>query len=140
MYTTEGVFSWKSRTVASSSDCNLRGVVVVITKAKAEESTSPINRENDKATDVHTTRKESLNNLVVVVVFTANLCCLWLWRNILLLWDLEDRASVVAFFFGNWGKWQRRKPVEIREEEEEDAAPAISFFRFSRCRWRWFRY
>lgn len=62
--------------MASSSDCNLRGVVVVITKAKAEESTSPINRENDKATDVHTTRKESLNNLVVVVVFIANLCCL----------------------------------------------------------------
>lgn len=59
-YTTEGVFSWKRRTVASSSGCNFFGVAT--TKADAE-STSPANNETDNATEAQSTNAESTSCL-----------------------------------------------------------------------------
>lgn len=56
MLTTEGVFSWKRRTVASSSVCNFLGEVT--TKAKAE-STSTRKRDKDKASEVQRRSRES---------------------------------------------------------------------------------
>uniref|UniRef100_A0A2N9I802 Uncharacterized protein n=1 Tax=Fagus sylvatica TaxID=28930 RepID=A0A2N9I802_FAGSY len=52
----EGVFSWKRRTVASSSDCNFLGVV---TTNAAAESASATKRETDKAREAQRRRSES---------------------------------------------------------------------------------
>lgn len=57
MYTTEGVFSWKRRTVASSSVWSFLGGVT--TKAEAGP-TSATKRETERANEVQTRRTESI--------------------------------------------------------------------------------
>ncbi len=63
-----GVFSRKRRTVATSSDCNFRGVVTMNAEAGP---TSAIARENERATDVQRRRSESIaagrNELLVLL-------------------------------------------------------------------------
>jgi hypothetical protein len=79
------VFSWKRRTVASSSDCNFLGGVT--TKAEAE-STSATKRDNDKAREVQRMRTESraeekgfLAHRGLLLFWVRELSLWWWWRE-----------------------------------------------------------
>lgn len=113
------MFSWKRRTVASSSVCNFLGVET--TNAEAE-STSARRREKDKANEVQTTKRESTNGGLGFWVFKEIDSSFEPKKAVIILGVLvrftELRKGVVDL--GIMLCFLRKELQKVEEKEEEE--------------------